>query len=284
VADSGAIHILQPESGSGKPVRTLETHAESVHAIKYNAAIHACISADKSGALELWDPDTMQMPTSETRRGLRFAFKSDTHLYELRKNDTYALSISISPDYSMFMCTCEDGRLRIFRFATAKMFRAYDESLEMFTAAQSDPNMSELHLDRFDFGRRVAVEKEMRTSKAKFYQQAVFDDSCNFIAFPSMVGVKIVNIHTNKLVRILGKVEQTERFLGIALFQGKPMKKKVEQGVAIVEDENDSKEMADPMAICTAYNKQRFFIFICRRAINIEMQPLQVQHSWSRQP
>ena len=26
--------------------------------------------------------------------------------------------------------------------------RAYDESMEMFTAAQSDPNMGDLHLDR----------------------------------------------------------------------------------------------------------------------------------------
>jgi hypothetical protein len=31
-----------------------------------------------------------------------------------------------------------------------------------------------------------------------------------------------VNIFTNKLVRILGKVENTERFLQIALFQGIP--------------------------------------------------------------
>lgn len=264
-SESGAIHILQPENGSSDPVRTLETHAGPVHAIKYNAGLHCCISADKLGCLELWDPDTMQMPTSETRPGkLRFEFKSDTHLYELKKNDTYALSLSISPDWSMFIATCVDGRLRIFRFQSAKMLRAYDESLEMFTAAQSDPNMSELHLDRFDFGRRVAVEKEMRTSKAAFHQGAVFDESCNFIAFPSMIGVKIVNIHTNKLVRILGKVEQTERFMGIALFQGKPMKKPVEQGVAVVEGENDSKETVDPLAICTAYNKQRFFVFTTR--------------------
>lgn len=42
----------------------------------------------------------------------------------------------------------QDGRLRVFRYATMKMVRAYDESMEMFTAAQSDPNMGDLHLDR----------------------------------------------------------------------------------------------------------------------------------------
>lgn len=265
VADSGLVHLLQPESGSPEPVRTLETHTEPVHAIKYNAGIHAVISADKSGALELWDPDTLQMPTCETRPGrLRFEFKGETHLYELLKNQTYALSLTVSPDWSMFVATCEDGRLRIFRFATAKMIRAYDESLEMFTAAQSDPNMADLHLDRFDFGRRVAVEKEMRKSRDAFFQQAVFDESCNFIVYPSMVGIKVVNIHTNKMVRVLGKVEQTERFLGIALFQGKPMKKKVEAGVALVEGENDTKEKADPLVVVTAYKKQRFFLFSTR--------------------
>merc|ERR1712157_230792 len=157
---------------------------------------------------------------------LRFSFKSETHLYELLKNQTFAVSLEISPDGSMFVATCEDGRLRIFRFSTGKMFRAYDESLEMFTAAQSDPNMPELHLDRFDFGRRIAVEKEMRKSPSNMHQQVAFDESGNFIVYPSLIGVKVINIHTNKLVRILGKVEQTERFLSMALFQGKPVRKK----------------------------------------------------------
>mmetsp|Transcript_71729 Transcript_71729/g.162794 ORF Transcript_71729/g.162794 Transcript_71729/m.162794 type:complete len:397 (+) Transcript_71729:262-1452(+) len=205
------------------------------------------------------------MPTDETRPGrLRFSFKSETHLYELLKNQTFACSLAISPDGNLFLAVCDDGRLRIFRFATARMVRAYDESLEMFTAAQSDPNMADLHLDRFDFGRRIAVEKEMRKSPSLMYQQAIFDESCNFIVYPSMVGVKVVNIHTNKLVRVLGKVEQTERFLGVALFQGKPMKKKVEQGEAVVEGSNTSKEQADPIVICTAYKKQRFFLFSTR--------------------
>jgi len=264
-AESGLIRILQPETGNADALRTFELHTEPAHTIKYHPGLHACISADKSGALELWDPDTLQMPTSETRPGkLTFTFKSETHMYELLKNQTFAISMSMSWDGSLFVTTCEDGRIRVFRFATMKMVRAYDESLEMFTAAQSDPNMSELHLDRFDFGRRIAVEKEMRKSPALMHQQAVFDESGNFLVYPSMVGVKIVNIHTNKLVRVLGKVEQTERFLGLPLFQGKPMRKQVEPGTAVVEGENDSGEMMDPLAVCTAYKKQRFYIFSTR--------------------
>ena len=42
------------------------------------------LSIGRNGGLELWDPDTLQMPTNKTRRGkLKFGFKSETHLYEL---------------------------------------------------------------------------------------------------------------------------------------------------------------------------------------------------------
>jgi len=263
--DTNSIHILEPESGSPKALRILETHQGPVHAIKYNPWIHAVLSADRKGGLELWDPDTLQMPTSKTRRGkLKFAFKSDTHLYELVKNQTFAISLAVSGDGQLFVATCEDGRLRIFRFSTAKMVRAYDESLEMFTAAQSDPNMADLHLDRFDFGRRIAVEKEMRKSKDVMLQGALFDESCNFLIYPSLVGIKVVNIHSNKLVRILGKVEQTERFMSVALFQGKPMKKEVAQGQSVIEGEGGVTEFSDPVALVTAYKKSRFFLFSTR--------------------
>merc|ERR1712039_924102 len=42
------------------------------------------------------------------------------------------------------------------------------------------------------------------------------------------------------------------------------MKKTAEAGVAIVSGDNDSKEKMDPLAVCTAYKKQRFFIFSTR--------------------
>merc|ERR1719450_737351 len=103
----------------------------------------------------------------------------------------------------------------------------------------------------------------MRKSPAQMYLQAAFDESGNFIIYTSMVGVKVVNIHTNKLVRVLGKVEQTERFLGLALFQGKPMKKQTETVQAIM-DNDSAKEQADPMVVVTAYKKNRFFLFTTR--------------------
>jgi hypothetical protein len=34
--------------------------------------------------------------------------------------------------------------------------------------------------------------------------------------------VSVVNIHSNRLARLLGKHENTQRFLRVVLFQGKP--------------------------------------------------------------
>jgi peptidylprolyl isomerase domain and WD repeat-containing protein 1 len=145
-----------------------------------------------------------------------------------------------------------------------KMVRAYDESLEMFTAAQSDPNMTDLHLERFDFGRRIAIEKELKKSPFAMYSNAIFDESSNFIVFPTLVGVKIVNLHTNKLVKILGKVEQTERFCGAALYQGKSMRKKIDAGAAIMEDDQGELEKTDPTIFTFAYKKNRVYLFTHR--------------------
>jgi len=37
-----------------------------------------------------------------------------------------------------------------------------------------------------------------------------------------MIGIKVVNVKTNRTVRIIGKIENTERYVCIGLFQGIP--------------------------------------------------------------
>lgn len=49
-----------------------------------------------------------------------------------------------------------------------------------------------------------------------------FDESDTFLYFGSLLGIKVVNIKSGETVRVIGKVESTERFLSIALYQGKP--------------------------------------------------------------
>ncbi len=50
----------------------------------------------------------------------------------------------------------------------------------------------------------------------------VFDESGHFIVYAGLLGIKVVNLTTNRVAALLGKVENTERFLRVALYQARP--------------------------------------------------------------
>jgi len=52
----------------------------------------------------------------------------------------------------------------------------------------------------------------------------LFDESGNFLLYPTLLGIKVVNLVSNAVSRLLGKVENSERFLQLALYQGVPKK------------------------------------------------------------
>jgi peptidylprolyl isomerase domain and WD repeat-containing protein 1 len=56
------------------------------------------------------------------------------------------------------------------------------------------------------------------------FPNVLFDESGHFLLLPSLLGIKVINLTTNALPRLLGKPENTERFLRIALWQGLPKK------------------------------------------------------------
>lgn len=65
----------------------------------YTAAPHnAVVSTDSAGMLELWDPNTLALPSSVT-----FKFKSDTGLYDLAKSKTTGKSIEVISSAAMFL-------------------------------------------------------------------------------------------------------------------------------------------------------------------------------------
>jgi len=62
------------------------------------------------------------------------------------------------------------------------------------------------------------------------------------------------------LVRIIGQVENTERFLSISLYQGKAL-----GAVGTVERKHDAEN--DPTLFCAAYKKHRFYLFTRREPL-----------------
>eukprot|EP00658_Telonema_sp_P-2_P030891 TRINITY_DN23242_c0_g1_i2.p1 TRINITY_DN23242_c0_g1~~TRINITY_DN23242_c0_g1_i2.p1 ORF type:complete len:332 (-),score=100.45 TRINITY_DN23242_c0_g1_i2:494-1489(-) len=119
-------------------------------------------------------------------------------------------------------------------------------------------------LDNIDFGRRMAIEKDCLASLGGTKQDfkggvpnVIFDASGNFILYSTMLGIKMLNIHTNKLARLLGKVENTERFLHLGLYQD--TRGKLNEASMAVTSQED--RVRDPILFATAFKKPRFYCF-----------------------
>ncbi len=81
-------------------------------------------------------------------------------------------------------------RVRVFWFGSGQLRRVYDESLEAAAELQrSDSALA--RLDPIDFGRRVAIEKELISDAAAPPQNAIFDDSGNFVLYATLLGIKV---------------------------------------------------------------------------------------------
>lgn len=139
--------------------------------------------------------------------------------------------------------------------------------------------------DNIDFGRRMAVERELHKAsgtKGKIGyvppSNVLFDESGNFIFYPSMLGIKMINIQTNQLVRLLGKVENTERFLSVCMFQGVPTKTgegaTSVMGAGLIQAKESAivGSMEDPTIYAIAFKKARFYWFSRREPADADGQ------------
>jgi peptidylprolyl isomerase domain and WD repeat-containing protein 1 len=255
--NSSFVHIYDARSGSNDPIISKEIHMGPIKVMKFNPVYDSVISADTKGIIEYWNPTTLQFPEDE----VSFKVRSDTNLFEILKCKTSVSSIEVSPDGKQFSITSPDRRIRVFWFRTGKLRRVYDESLEVAQDLQrSDAPL--YRLEAIDFGRRMAVEKEIEKTESAPQPNAVFDDSSNFLIYATLLGIKIVNLHTNKVARILGKVENNDRFLRIALYHGERSSKKVRKIPSVAANANESKEpLTDPTLLCCAFKKHRIYLF-----------------------
>jgi peptidylprolyl isomerase domain and WD repeat-containing protein 1 len=189
---------------------------------------------------------------------LKFKHKSDTDLYEYVKSKATPWGASFSQDGQLFATMASDRKVRIFRVATGKLYKVYDESLETMLSQQEGTM-----LDAMELGRRKAGEMELLRSPSLRHENVVFDESSNFVMYPTMVGIKCVNILTNVVSRIIGKGENM-RCLRLTLFQGTTKAKGAAATTLALETAvnpglNNTDE--DPTLFCTGFKKSRFFLF-----------------------
>lgn len=255
--NSLVVHIYDARAGSNEPIISKEIHLEPVKVMKYNPVFDTVISVDAKGLIEYWSPTTLKFPESE----VKFRLKSDTNLFEIVKCKTSVSTMEVSPDGKQFSITSPDRRIRVFWFRTGKLRTVYDESLEVAQDLQrSDAPM--YRLEAIDFGRRMAVDKEIEKTETAPQPNAIFDESSNFLIYATLLGIKVVNLQTNKVARILGKVENNDRFLQIALYQGDRSSKKVRKIPTAAANVNESKDpLTDPTLLCCAFKKHRIYLF-----------------------
>jgi peptidylprolyl isomerase domain and WD repeat-containing protein 1 len=112
----------------------------------------------------------------------------------------------------------------------------------------------------------------LEASDALSFGNTVFDESGNFLIYGSLVGIKILNLVTNRVVRVLGAAEAGERFLFVALYQGTPKvdtqfllaKAGAEGAQQKTADQLHKAPVPDPTVYCTSFKKRRFYCFSTR--------------------
>lgn len=255
--DSGKIYVYDGR-GNNVPLHTIGIHTKPITFMKYNSKYDVVVSADEAGMVEYWSglKGDCKFP-----QNIDFQYKTDTDLFEFVMCKTIPTSLAFSPDGKLFATMATDRKVRIFRFLSGKKNRVFDENLQVYT----DMQQSGRHLPDMEFGRRMAGEKDLEKTKNLRYSNITFDESGYFLLYATLFGIKVINIHTNRCVRIIGKNENV-RFLSLALYQGKPSQGKAAVTLETEAADNPSlnKSTTDPTIFCTANKKNRFYIFTRR--------------------
>ncbi|KAG9009450.1 hypothetical protein FRB93_005386 [Tulasnella sp. JGI-2019a] len=248
--------------GDGTPMHILDKlHKSPVHIMEYSPHYDTVVSADEGGFVEYWRP---QEPWDAPKdiRGI-WEFKASTDLYHFKKTKNIPTAITFSPNSSHFVTIAFPSRhINIFNFLTGKLTRTYDESLSAIQEMQQ-AGTAVYKVDDMEFGRRLAVERELeKDERAWRTMKAVWDESGNFVIYPTLLGIKVVNVVTNRVSRLLGK-DETGRWLNLSLYQGAPSKKGVST-IAMAASSNpilQNRESRDPTLFCTAFKRPRFYMF-----------------------
>mmetsp|Transcript_46289 Transcript_46289/g.53346 ORF Transcript_46289/g.53346 Transcript_46289/m.53346 type:complete len:669 (+) Transcript_46289:30-2036(+) len=262
--DSQDIQVFKAEESDAERISVF-SHVDKVQCLKYNEVYDVVISADQKGIIDYWDPRTGAFPKDQ--QAFKFDFKSDTDLFKFLEIGSVPSSISLSRDGRFFAMACSDKTYRVFGFLTGKLIREFNESNEVILHNQTSPDGPRAtKLEKKDFDKRMKVERDF-DKHALFSPNIVFDETGTFVIYTTLLGIKVVNVISKEVIRVLGLVENTERFVRLTLYQGRLPKI---HKTTVVGDSKSSVDELDPMVIATAYKKNRFYFFSRREPAEME--------------
>merc|ERR1719199_1794611 len=123
---------------------------------------------------------------------------------------TYSKSLNISIDGHKLVLFSIDRKIRIIDFRTGKIKRLYDESLSATQLSYPKQKYATFSLEPNDYGRRLVIERTIYndTMLSKLpVLNSIFDETGNFLIYSTFLGIKCVNLNTNKVLRLVGKME-----------------------------------------------------------------------------
>lgn len=256
---SSTIQVFDGRGENPQPLHTVKSvHRKPVVSLAFNNAFDCVVSADESGMIEYWraGDGSFEKPDNV------FELKSSTNLFAFKKAKSIPTAITISPSGEQFATVSfPDRQVRVFEFATGKLYRRYDESLATVTEMQQ-AGTAPYHLDEVEFGRRLGVERELEGESTRNKVNVSFDESGHFLFYGSLYGIKCINTYTNRVVRVYGR-DEPFRALNLALYQGSPQRKGVVT-VSMAASSNpllQEAEERDPILISTGFAKVRFYMF-----------------------
>jgi len=299
---TGSILLFSATNLSSDPIRVITYHATPVTALAYHSVKQWVVSGDSSGVLEVWNipfSSSSGEDSASTHHGpLPFESKLDTDMYALIKKKTYAIDIAVSETTKgvvgcgHFAVYSSDRKIRLFSFKNCKLVCIYDERSKVYDKLLSSKS-SAMGIDAIEYGKRAALEREMEdayllsggvfnnpstkqslstvtpASEGSYHQHLhlTFDNTGKYLLLPTIVGVKVINIQTHRVVATAGKGDASSlRFLHLCLCPGDAKINQQMQlarmggsSAAISHGGND--EPNDSLLVALAYGKRRFYTF-----------------------
>lgn len=256
-SESACIYTFDSRQYTNEPKNKIDKiHSAAVCRMRMNSVHDIIVSVDINGIVKYWrakdgNYDRIKHPNATAEH--------DTVIHDFIKQISghqkrlILHNISFSPDGDHMATSSSDRKIRIYKFKSGKLIREYDESLQKIEALhKAEPLMNNM-----DFARRMAIEDEVDKNNLTTHENVLFDQSGHYVLFPTVLGVKIYNWKTNRLVKTLGREETNFRPLCITLFQGLIYNKVVRR---FNIDSLDS-GVSDPTLFCTSYKKNRFYCF-----------------------
>jgi len=261
--ESNVITVYDSTNSNGQePLATISTgHADkaSITSLAFCSRLNLALSTDTQGMIEFWKTTDYTYPESL----FDFKYKMKTDLYDLAKTKSFAIQSQFSHDGTKFVIYGSDRLIRVYKTRTGKIWRQFNEKLKAITEIQ---NRDEL-LNEMEFGRRMAIEKDLMKTDNFKRSMAIFDETGKFLIYSTLLGIRVISLRTGACVKIIGLTESM-RYLSISLFQGS-LTEDNRKAALTLEMKGASNpalqhNSLDPTIFATAYKKGRFYCFSSR--------------------